>query len=169
MQIEIPKENREAQVKLVHQEGNKYTFTVDNRTYDLDLLMVERGVYSVLLNGKSFNIETISGDDPKKYVVNTIYTQYEIQIVDAAVKYFRARQGDDTGGIDDKIIVPMPGKIVSVFAQPGQEVTKGETLVIVSAMKMESEYKAGKDGLIKEVLVAEGDTVDGGQVMVTLE
>ncbi len=169
MQVDITQENREAQVELLEQEGNHFLFTVDGRKYDLDVLMVEKGVYSVLFNGKSFNIETIVGDDPKKYIVNTIYTQYEIQIVDAALKYLRSRQGDDAAGGDSQITVPMPGKIVKVLAKPGQEVSQGETLVIVSAMKMESEYKAGKDGTVKDVFVQDGDTVDGGQVMVTLD
>jgi len=44
-----------------------------------------------------------------------------------------------------------------------------ETVVVVSAMKMESEYKAGKDGIIKQVHVNEGDTIEGHQALITLE
>lgn len=169
MQIEIPSENRESQVELLEQEGSRYKFTIDDREYDLDVLMVENGVYSVLYNGKSYNIETILGADSKKYVVNTMYTRYEVELVDAATKYKRSRLGADAGSGDSRIVVPMPGKIVSVLAVPGQEVKQGETLVIVSAMKMESEYKAGKDGTVQEVLVKEGDTVDSNQIMIVLD
>lgn len=169
MQIEIPKENRECQVEKLEQNGSRYTFTIDGRKIDLDILMVENGAYSILHEGKSFNVETIYGDDPKKYIINTLYTSYEVELVDAATKYRRSRSGDEGGEGDNKIVVPMPGKIVSVLAKPGQEVAQGDTLVIVSAMKMESEYKAGKDGTIQEVLVKDGDTVVGGQVMIILE
>lgn len=169
MQIEIPSEERISQVEMLEKNGNHYTFTVDGRAIDLDVVMVEDGAYSILYKGKSYNVETIPGLDPKKYVVNTIYTRYEVELVDAATLYQRARTGDDGGAGDSKIIVPMPGKIVKVLAVPGQQVTKGETLVIVSAMKMESEYKAGKDGLVQEVLVAEGDTVDSGQTMIVID
>ena len=169
MQIEIPSIERVSQVELIDQNENKYTFSVDGRLYEIDMMMVEDGAYSILFNGKSYNVETIPGDDPKKYVVNTIFNSYELELVDAATKYQRSRTGDDGGGEDRKITVPMPGKIVKVLAKPGQEVSKGETLVIVSAMKMESEYKAGKDGVVKEVLVSDGDTVDSGQTMIILD
>lgn len=169
MQIEISKENIESQVELIEQDGNRYSFSVDGRKYDLDILMVENGAYSIIHKGKSYNIETIPGDDPKKYVVNTIFRTYEVELVDAASRYLRSRQGDDDASGDNQIIAPMPGKIVSVMVEPGQAVKQGDTLVIVSAMKMESEYKAGKDGIVQEVLVKNDDTVDGGQVMIIIE
>ena len=117
MQIEIPSENRESQVELIEQNGSQFKFTVDGRAYDLDIVMVENGAYSILLDGKSFNIETIPGENAKKYTVNTIYTSYEIELVDAAVKYLRARQGDEGEEAVSKIVVPMPGKIVSVLVK----------------------------------------------------
>jgi biotin carboxyl carrier protein len=58
---------------------------------------------------------------------------------------------------------------VDVLVSEGDEVKAGQTLVIVSAMKMESEYKSGRDGKIRQILVKAGDTVDSDQVMVTLE
>lgn len=169
MQIEIPNENRECQVEMLEQNGSLYKFTIDGRVIELDILMVENGAYSVIHEGKSFNFETIISDNPKKYIINTLYTSHEVDLVDAASKYQRSRMGADESTADSKIMAPMPGKIVKVFVEPGQAVEQGETLVIVSAMKMESEYKAGKDGIIKEVLVKDGDTVDGGQVMVILD
>ena len=169
MQIEIPNENRESQVELLEQNGSRYSFSIDGRKLDMDILMVENGAYSILFEGKSYNVETILGDNPKKYIVNTLFTSYEVELVDAASRYLRARQGDDGGSADSQIIVPMPGKIVKVLVEPGQEVKQGETLVIVSAMKMESEYKAGKDSIVQEVLVKDDDTVNSGQVMIILD
>ena len=168
MQIEIPSVERESQVELLEKNGSKYTFTVDGRSYDLDILMVENGAYSIIYEGKSYNVETIRGDNPKNYTVNTIYTSYDVDLVDATTKYLRSRLGDDAAASGNNIVVPMPGKIVKVFVKAGQEVKQGETLIIVSAMKMESEYKAHKDGIVEDVLVKEEDTVDGGQVMVVL-
>ncbi|MCK5820492.1 MAG: acetyl-CoA carboxylase biotin carboxyl carrier protein subunit [Bacteroidales bacterium] len=169
MQIEISKENIESQVELIEQDGNQYTFSVDGKMYDLNIVMVENGAYSIIHEGKSYNLETIPGDKPKKYTVNTILSTYEIELVDAASRYSRARQGDEDATNDKQIIAPMPGKIVSVMAVPGQEVKQGDTLVIVSAMKMESEYKAGTDGIVQEVLVKNDDTIDGGQIMIIIE
>ncbi len=169
MQIEIPKEEIESKVELLEQNGNKYRFSVDDRIYDLDIMMVENGAYSILHKGKSYNIEAIPDANAKKYTVNTILNSYEVELVDAASRYSRSRQGGEEASGDGQIVAPMPGKIVSVMAEPGMEVKEGDTLVIVSAMKMESEYKAGKDGVVQEVLVKNDDTIDGGQIMIIIE
>jgi biotin carboxyl carrier protein len=63
----------------------------------------------------------------------------------------------------------MPGKIVRIPVKVGQKVTADDTLIVVSAMKMESEYKAGRDAVIKKILVKEGDTVKGHQHLLLLE
>ena len=63
----------------------------------------------------------------------------------------------------------MPGKIVKILVKTGEKVEPGQTVIIVSAMKMESEYKAGKAGTIKEIHVDEGDTIEGNQLLITIE
>jgi acetyl/propionyl-CoA carboxylase alpha subunit len=64
---------------------------------------------------------------------------------------------------------PMPGKILAVRVEPGQAVRKGETLVILEAMKMEHEVVAPHDGTVQEVLVETGQQVDAGAVLVVLD
>jgi acetyl-CoA carboxylase biotin carboxylase subunit len=64
---------------------------------------------------------------------------------------------------------PMPGKILAVHAAPGQTVKKGETLVILEAMKMEHDVSAPHDGVVREVACEVGQQVDAGTVLVTLE
>lgn len=64
---------------------------------------------------------------------------------------------------------PMPGLIVRVLVEPGQEVARGDGLVVMEAMKMENELRADADGTVGDVRVEEGSTVTQGQVLVTLE
>jgi biotin carboxyl carrier protein len=168
MQIEINKDDRAAEIEILEQEGSIYKVSVDGRIFDIDLLMVEEGVWSVLKEGKAYTVETIPGDQPKKYFVNTYTNSYEVEIVDSESRYLRSRNEGAVADAGNQITVPMPGKIVTVNVKPGDKVNSGDTLVIVSAMKMESEYKAGRDGIVKDVFVNDGDTVDGGQVMVVL-
>jgi biotin carboxyl carrier protein len=66
-------------------------------------------------------------------------------------------------------LAPMPGKILAVRIEPGQSVKKGETLVILEAMKMEHEVVAPHDGVVREVLVEVGQQVDTGAVLVVIE
>ena len=63
----------------------------------------------------------------------------------------------------------MPGKVVKVFVSEGDIVKEGETAVVISAMKMESEYKIPMDGMIKKVNVKDGDTIEGNQILIELE
>jgi biotin carboxyl carrier protein len=66
------------------------------------------------------------------------------------------------------LITQMPGKVVKVLKQVGDQVSKGETVLILEAMKMENEIKAGADGLIKSVNVKEGQALDSGFLMVEI-
>ena len=119
-------------------------------------------------SNRSFNVELVPGKNAKSYTVNTLYETFDIEIIDAESKYLMNRRKDD--GEDQKSISsPMPGKVVKVLVNEGDMVKAGDTVVIVSAMKMESEYKVKQDRLIKKVLVKEGDTVASDQPMVIIE
>jgi biotin carboxyl carrier protein len=64
---------------------------------------------------------------------------------------------------------PMPGLVVKVLVEPGQEVTPGQPLVVLQAMKMENELSLPAGGKISKLGVTEGQTVEAGQVLATLE
>ena len=63
----------------------------------------------------------------------------------------------------------MPSRVVKILKNEGDVVESGEGVIVVEAMKMESELKASVSGKIKEIKVSEGDAVDGGAVLVVLE
>jgi len=64
---------------------------------------------------------------------------------------------------------PMPATIIKVMAEPGAAFKRGDTLVVVEAMKMELPIAAEHDGIVKAVLCHEGDLVQAGQTLVELE
>ncbi|MCG8582536.1 MAG: acetyl-CoA carboxylase biotin carboxyl carrier protein subunit [Bacteroidales bacterium] len=168
MPIELKIDSRRARIKILEQDGTKYKVDIDNRIYDLDLVKVESDAYSILLDGQSVNMEMIQGADINHYKVNTINNYYEIEVIDAATRYRNASKSSlDSGG--NVISTPMPGKIVKIPVSEGDTVEKGQTVVIVSAMKMESEYKSSVDGVIKHIHVAEGDAVEGHQPLIEIE
>ena len=169
MSYEVNIGNRNATIELIYQEGNQLKIAVDNKVYELDLAMVEEGIYSILLNNRSYNVELVQNGVSRKYIVNTHVNTYEVEIVDAETKYMRSRERSQFGEAENRIYSPMPGKVVSIPVNVGEQVTTGQTLIIVSAMKMESEFKAKKDGVVKEILVKEGTTVDGNQTLLLLE
>jgi biotin carboxyl carrier protein len=169
MALEIVLGDRTANVELLSKTENMAKIRVDEKVYDIDIEKIANGVYSILLDGVSFNVELIEGDQSKKYIANTLYNSFDVEIIDAESKYLKNRNKSAFGGGDNEISSPMPGKVVKIPVEPQEEVKEGQTLIIVSAMKMESEYKAPKDGVVKEIYVGEGDTVEANQTLVLID
>ncbi|MBK9292137.1 MAG: acetyl-CoA carboxylase biotin carboxyl carrier protein subunit [Bacteroidetes bacterium] len=153
---------------MLSRNGNNYQVAIDNKVYELDIIEVEQGVYSVLHDNRSFNVELVEHRGSKSYIVNTFFSSFEVDIIDAEAKYQlnrRSAEADES----NVIVSPMPGKVVKVLFNEGDEVKAGQTVVVVSAMKMDSEYKVKQDRVIKRILVKEGDTVSSDQPMVIFE
>ncbi len=168
MALEINIDGNSASVELLSKDGNKYQVEIDGKMYEVDLVIVEKGVYSIIYKNKSYNVELIQGREPKTYTINTLYNSYDIDIMDAEAKYLKGRKQDE---LDDEssISSPMPGKVVKILVKIGDKVKAGDTVIIISAMKMESEYKVKRDREIKDILVKEADTIDGHQPLIIIE
>lgn len=168
MALEINIDGNSSSVELLSKDGNKHQVEIDGKMYEVDLVMVEKGVYSIIYKNKSYNVELIQGREPKTYTINTLYNSYDIDIMDAEAKYLKGRKQDE---LDDEssISSPMPGKVVKILVKIGDKVKAGDTVIIISAMKMESEYKVKRDREIKDILVKEGDTVDSHQPLIIIE
>jgi len=169
MELELNIEGRKAILKEISRKGNQLSIAVDDEIFDVDLVKVGPAEYSVLYKGRSYNIEVVPGREPKSYTINTFYFTHEIEVVDAETRYMRSRDNATGGHASNIIRSPMPGKIVKILVAEGDTVEVGQTVIIVSAMKMESEFKAAKAGIVSEIPVKEGDTVDGNQVLVVIE
>lgn len=167
MSYEVNINREERNIEILRREGSQMEVQLGDKTYVLDLLEVEPGVYSVLWQGKNFNFE-MNIQSLKKYSVSTTTERVDVEIIDAESRYIRSRRGNEDEDTS-YISTPMPGQVAKILVEEGQEVKGGETVIIVSAMKMESEYKVVKDRVIKEVLVKEGDNIDGDQPLITFE
>lgn len=167
--LEVKVGDRLAKVKLIGRDGNKVQIRVDEKIYDLDLVEVEHGIYSILLDNRSYNVELVEGETAKEFTVNTYEENFDINIIDAESRYLMNRGGEDGDDGDRSISSPMPGKVVKIPVQEGDEVKEGTTVVVVEAMKMQSEYKVKVDRVVKEILVKEGDAVDANQPLVIVE
>jgi len=167
MSYEVSIKGEDKAIEILSRQGSKFKVSIGTKTYELDMLQVEEGVYSVIHQGKSFNFE-LNPTAAKKYQVDTRHETLEVEIVDAESRYHRMMKGEDA---EDAayISTPMPGQVVKILVEEGQEVKGGETVIIVSAMKMESEYKVVKDRVIKKILVKEGDNIDGDQPLILFE
>ena len=113
----------------------------------------EDGVYTVTHNGQDYVVEVKAGGDISS-----------IQVAGQAVA---APQAAPVGNAED-VSAPLAGNIWKVLVSPNQQVNEGDTLVILEAMKMETEIKAGHSGVVANINVKEGDSVTVGQVLLSL-
>jgi len=169
MELELKVNKRNAIVKEIKREGNILTLAVDDVEYTVDIVKVSNQEFSVLYEGRSFNIEVIENKEPKHFNVNTLYFKFDVEVVDNESRYRQSRMQSKLILNDNTIRSPMPGKVVKVFVKPGDIVEAGQPLIVLSAMKMESEFKAGQRGIVKEVPVKEGETVDNDQLLVVID
>lgn len=166
--MEIHIGDRVADVSLVNKEGNKVQLTIDGKPYEVDIVMAENGSCSILHDGNSYNAELIQKEGRKSYDVNIFYRSYHIDIIDTQAKYLRMKKGDNTRQ-DDKIIAPMPGKVVKIPVKKGDHLQAGDIVIVLEAMKMQSNYKVHSECVVKDILVNEGDSVNGNQTLILLD
>ena len=100
---------------------------------------------------------------------------HEITLADSTIHIditdplsLKRKRGEDEIGAAGTIKALMPGRIVRVAVAKGQQVRKGEGLMVLEAMKMENEIQAATDGIVDEVLVETGQTVEGGAELVRI-
>lgn len=169
MPIEIKLNDRIARVRILKQNENLLEVMIDDQLYDVDLMHNDEGTFSILVNDHSHNITLVPSSRPKQYTAYTLYNTYEPEVIDAATRYIRNRGNGNLTQNTNRITAPMPGKIVKVLVEAGQKVEKGQTAIIISAMKMESEYKVSSDGVVKTINVEAGNNVESNQVLIEFE
>ena len=130
-----------------------------------DLRQVEPGIYSILLNGRSFEVQLENNGGRTYASVNGRRLAVEIRDPRKMVR--------GTGGINvagpQTIASPMPGKVVRLLVAEGDEVEAGNGLLIVEAMKMQNEIKSPKAGRVAAIHVSQGSAVGGGEAMMVVE
>lgn len=145
------------------------TVVVDGQPHAVDLQeIVPDRLYSLLLDNVS-NESFAEGGQAGHFRVLLRGQLYHVQVEDErAIRLSRTLTGFTPDSGEIPVRAPMPGLIVSIPAQARQPVRQGDLLVILESMKMDNELRAPRDGEVARVHVAEGDSVETGQALVTL-
>lgn len=136
-----------------------------------DIQKISTQAFHVLQNSRSFSIELVASDFLKKmYRVKVNSASYEVKIsneldllIEAMGLNLAASQ------VINDIKAPMPGLILDVQVEEGQEVKEGDYLLVLEAMKMENTLTAPRDGIVKSVSIKKGQTVDKNQLLIEME
>ena len=151
--------------------NNNASFEVtENDLQKLDAVKVEATKFHVLKENKPYNAEVVSADFiSKKYTVKVNNNTYEVTIsdpLDELIKSMGIQRGRTK--LVNAIKAPMPGMVISVMVSEGQSVQKGDSVLILEAMKMENVIKAPGDGVIKSIKIKQGTAVEKNQVLIEL-
>lgn len=139
--------------------------------FDWDYLELEKGKFHIIKDGKSVEATLLSANqETKTFVIQIQHRVYHVQLKDNFDLLLEELGMENlaVAAIND-IDAPMPGLVLEILVKPGQEVEKGDALLILEAMKMENVIKATGDGLVAAVPVKEGEAVTKGQVLIEFE
>ena len=143
--------------------------SVDGKIIEVDFESVKsQPVFSLIVDGKSYEAYVYEGEEDLEVLVKG--RLYHSKVEDERERRLRAASG---GGVVDSgtfhLKAPMPGLVVSLSVAEGQEVKKGDVLLILESMKMQNELKSPRDGVVGRILVAGGDSVEQRQKILSVE
>jgi biotin carboxyl carrier protein len=132
----------------------------------VDARLTPAGIYSLLIGGVSYVADVLDRDGV--CVVEVGGERYEITVEEQTRHIIRTRGGAGAGAGSRTLTAPLPGKISRVAVRPGDAVQAGDLLLVIEAMKMENEFRAGAAGTVAEVRVAAGAAVNAGDVLIVM-
>jgi biotin carboxyl carrier protein len=142
--------------------------SVDGKIYEVDFESVSgQPVYSLIVDGRSHESYIYQGEENWQVLLRG--RLYPVTVEDEREKRLRAAAG---GGVAETgefhLRAPMPGLVVAVPVTEGQEIKKGQVILILESMKMQNELKAPRDGTIGRIRVKAGETVEQRQTLLSM-
>jgi biotin carboxyl carrier protein len=144
------------------QSGKSYRATIGDQEFNVEIIQARDGKLELLIDGKRLTAY-VSSDNAKRWV--TVDGQTLV-----LTKSSGARRGSQAGHhAAGELTAPMPGQIRAVNVSEGDAVAKGQTLLVLEAMKMEIRIHAPQDGTVKKLFVEQNQTVEREQVLIEIE
>lgn len=161
-------------------QTEKYSATVnENKEVELTLTEVQKldtiqtgaGQFHILHDGHSYQAEVLSVEIATKEVKMKLNGKLQAVKISDEYDLLVKKMGLSANIIHkiSAIKAPMPGLVLSILVEPGQEVVHNEPMLILEAMKMENVIKSPGEGKVKRIVVATGKPVDKGEVLIEME
>ena len=147
---------------------NNYEFSLKRQNMRIDLVEEADGFLILLYKGIRYPVEIVSRrQNEYEILLNGVAYTFSVE-TPFSLKRKRLLAGRQGEVFDMTIKSPMPGKILDVSIEVGQEINKGDTLVVLEAMKMENEIAAPKDGTVVQIATSKGAVVETGTPLIVL-
>ncbi|WP_420602297.1 biotin/lipoyl-containing protein [Flagellimonas sp.] len=137
----------------------------------LDILKTGNSTFHLLKNGTSYKVEISNADfNGRLYTIKVNGSEFQTSIGTPLHELIK-KMGFASNGTKniDSVSAPMPGLILDISVEEGQEVTEDQQLLVLEAMKMENIITSPRKGVVKKVAVKQGDAVDKKQLLIQFE
>lgn len=161
MKFSFEQNSQVISVELVP-SGRGYRATIGGETVDVEILRAEDGKLDLLIDGKRVTA-CVSSENTKRWV--TVNGQTFVLTKSSGAR----RSGHGGQHAAGELTAPMPGQVRAVNVSEGETITKGQTLMVLEAMKMEIRIHAPQDGVVKKLFVKQGETVEREQVLIDIQ
>jgi biotin carboxyl carrier protein len=158
----------------IHRQPGAYRVDIDGRSCIVDAVLVADGTWSLLVRDadgrRVISAEAVVVPQNGNGTLDVYIAGRSIQVNFRGGLGRRSREEGGTHGAGpQRVVAPMPGKVVRVLVKPGDEVHPRQGLLVVEAMKMENELRASRAGRVRDVFVAEGQSVEAGVALMVVE
>jgi biotin carboxyl carrier protein len=151
---------------VVTRGAQDWRVRVDDREIVVDVLALGPSLYSLLIEGRSYEVDVLESEEA--LLVHVGAQPFRVVLQDPSVQARCAGAGRPTAG-GETVVAPMPGKVVRILVVPGETVQAGQVVAVMEAMKMENELRARAGGRVREVRTSEETAVGAGDTLVVME
>ncbi|MFP5471310.1 MAG: biotin/lipoyl-containing protein [Bacteroidia bacterium] len=166
--LKITSPQTDKEFSLEEKEG---VLSINGKIQHSDLIKISENKFHLINNHRSYTLEVLKEDREKKeFTIKVNGTEYQLKAedkYDALLKKMGLSRG--VSAKVNELKAPMPGLVLNIKVQIGQEVKKDEPLLILEAMKMENVLKSPADVVVKSIEVNEKAAVEKNQVLIKFE
>ncbi len=167
MELIVKHADGDMRVKI-ERRGGEYRVQIGDKSYVILSAEATHGVRSLLVDGGQYEVAVRSVGEDRYEVTSSAGTE-TMQVQDP-LTHLAEQTHDEVGGTGRKVVEAyMPGRVVSLLVEEGAEVTAGQGVVVLEAMKMENEIEAEREGVIAKIHVERGQAVEAGDPLFELE
>ncbi|MBE0660990.1 MAG: biotin/lipoyl-binding protein [Bacteroidales bacterium] len=168
MQIPIQCDEVICRIKVMSKAKGHYFFMKGNQRFECIVNNINGPLLDLSIDGERLQA-LISVDSKRHLIVRMHGFDFEVKRADVLTdELVLGASGQGTGRHDDELTSPMPGKVIDVRVKPGDEVEKGDILLIIESMKMENNILAPYKATVESVNVEKGSMVGGAVVLIKL-
>ena len=144
---------------------------LNGETFNWDVIKIKENSYSIIKDNQSYSLEVLSvNKEEKSFFIKVDGIKYRFNVKD---KYDELLHSLGMDNLASKKVAdlkaPMPGLVLEISVEGGQQVEKGDALLILEAMKMENVIKSPTTGVIKSIAINKGETVEKNQLILNFE